>query len=588
MREICFDLSQDHNHPIYCFGGYEGEHNATQIKVILPKRMLPEGSVHYRFVFETPRQDQVFSGPIGAEDGAVTICIPQELMLAPRLQLSVACYRFEDETLTMLAKSQKMVLSIQDACREDGETWKENAISGTVIPIDDEVLPDRKCLVWNGAVWEALSDKLDKRDYVISASLEEAGANPVTGEAIQRALDEKLDKRDYVISPSLEGAGANPVTGEAVQRALDEKADRDELPFASELAGALKRSAAGNTLKITDASALKAPFEVWIEQGKIPSKNLFQITEERDLFAEVGLLAPAGTSEIGWSCAEDIQWDTNIELNDSLSYLPAGTYTLSITESSGNWYTEYLALTLGGNEEYYYKFPLTFTITEENAYSEDNRMIFSLTRYGINEGESGTVMIQIEKGETATEYVPCGTELSPLGDLFVTGKNLFDRNAVTNNAQLVTGKDETMAMTTFVVSDYIMIPPNTTFIGNRINRCAFYDKNKVFLRDIGYQEYTATRRLVTNENEWYIRFSYAKSISDGSDVQIELGSNLSEYEPFRTLAKYTPSEDGTVEGVMSLYPSMTLYTSSGNAILHAKYNQDINKVIANIYSKIQS
>ena len=73
MRTLEFDFSQDPRRPQGQFGGYEGEHNETQLRVILPQRMLEEKDLQYRFLFETPDGEQIFSVPIPLEGNALSV-----------------------------------------------------------------------------------------------------------------------------------------------------------------------------------------------------------------------------------------------------------------------------------------------------------------------------------------------------------------------------------------------------------------------------------------------------------------------------------------------------------------------------------
>ena len=56
-----------------------------------------------------------------------------------------------------------------------------------------------------------------------------------------------------------------------------------------------------------------------------------------------------------------------------------------------------------------------------------------------------------------------------------------------------------------------------------------------------------------------------------------------EYEPYsKDSAEYTPNEDGTVEGVTSISPNMTLVPNTGVMIAECEYNRDINKAFAKL------
>ncbi len=87
----------------------------------------------------------------------------------------------------------------------------------------------------------------------------------------------------------------------------------------------------------------------------------------------------------------------------------------------------------------------------------------------------------------------------------------------------------------------------------------------------------------------YIIISYGTAANSTwwKDVQLELGTEATPYEPFKG-ATYTPNSDGTVEGVKSLSPNMTLFTDTANAIIECEYNRDSNVVIRELYDRINA
>lgn len=70
-------------------------------------------------------------------------------------------------------------------------------------------------------------------------------------------------------------------------------------------------------------------------------------------------------------------------------------------------------------------------------------------------------------------------------------------------------------------------------------------------------------------------------------IQIEEGTTATEYEPYEG-AEYTPTADGTVNGVTSLYPNTTLMTDTEGVIIDCEYNRDINKAFAELQQAILS
>ena len=59
-------------------------------------------------------------------------------------------------------------------------------------------------------------------------------------------------------------------------------------------------------------------------------------------------------------------------------------------------------------------------------------------------------------------------------------------------------------------------------------------------------------------------------------MQLEIGTTATDYEPYITPTEYTPTADGTVEGITSLYPNTTLTTNTENVIIDCEYYKDID------------
>lgn len=137
--------------------------------------------------------------------------------------------------------------------------------------------------------------------------------------------------------------------------------------------------------------------------------------------------------------------------------------------------------------------------------------------------------IQLEKGTVATSYLPYNT--IQVKDI---GKNLFDKNSLetqigyfTNNGTLKGGGDSTVAIT------YTKIVPNNdmTISGIKLEWLCFYDKNKNFIERIA-----GARGLTSNtfnKNANYIRFQASTSVFDLDKIQLELGTQATEYESYQ-------------------------------------------------------
>ena len=68
------------------------------------------------------------------------------------------------------------------------------------------------------------------------------------------------------------------------------------------------------------------------------------------------------------------------------------------------------------------------------------------------------------------------------------------------------------------------------------------------------------------------------------DAQLELRDTATEFEEYKPHQSYAAGEDGTVEGMVSISPYMTVLSDAAGAIVEIEYNRDSNKVIEELYS----
>ena len=67
--------------------------------------------------------------------------------------------------------------------------------------------------------------------------------------------------------------------------------------------------------------------------------------------------------------------------------------------------------------------------------------------------------------------------------------------------------------------------------------------------------------------------------------QIELGKTITEYELGKE-AQAVEVVNGIANGLTSVSPIMTILTDTEGVTVECEYNRDINKVIADLYNKI--
>lgn len=92
------------------------------------------------------------------------------------------------------------------------------------------------------------------------------------------------------------------------------------------------------------------------------------------------------------------------------------------------------------------------------------------------------------------------------------------------------------------------------------------------------------QNLTTTITEDYVGWGIYIYISSGKTFdnllfkpQLELGKTATDYEPYVEPTEYTPTADGTVNGVTSLYPNTSLTTDTDGVIIDCEYNKDTNK-----------
>lgn len=117
MRTTIFDLSEDNNYSPRKFGGYVGEHNFTELKVILPFRMLNENISYYYFEFQTPLGEHINSlniYPISLVENTIKIILWEQLLAAKGdLQFCISAVRIEDDgSISIRGKTNNCILQI--------------------------------------------------------------------------------------------------------------------------------------------------------------------------------------------------------------------------------------------------------------------------------------------------------------------------------------------------------------------------------------------------------------------------------------------------------------------------------------------
>lgn len=169
----------------------------------------------------------------------------------------------------------------------------------------------------------------------------------------------------------------------------------------------------------------------------------------------------------------------------------------------------------------------------------ENHLWMVLATHYATSGEAIEPIVQLEYGDTATEYEPpiTGRELT----VDVSGKNLFDGNLIIGMVQVSTG-NMTGGSQYLSTPNYISVNGDCTyslsnFENKQFDAVVFYDFNKSYISATPLNRVEPLiSHFTTPKNCKYIRWRYcfdnAASIDMLTNIQLELGDTATEYEPY--------------------------------------------------------
>lgn len=351
-----------------------------------------------------------------------------------------------------------------------------------------------------------------------------------------------------------------------------------------------KGEASGAAIAINDVSSIEHNAGV-----QLSSKNLFDISKctMYDLYST---FTDNGTS---------ITFDYSTKTNDYFPFycwvdvVPNTDYKLSIENRVSIAYAYVYTDKLFGN------LVKQVSIVSEYFNSGDNTRLligfYSLKSRRDTTTTTETVSnIQLEIGTTATEYTPYISDLSTV-EVSRCGKNLCSDNFA----------DYFTNTTTSYAYYYI---GNTAFIMSIQDKDTSVDASGCYFGLVTSQEKgmevkwgISNGNLTVGAMDNISRQSssvgilcpyvaiYPKNeatfnkIMQRWDIQVELGTtptNATPYEPYIEPTTYTAKADGTVEGVTSIAPNMTLLTNNNGVIINCNYLKDIDKYIDNLTTNV--
>ena len=261
-------------------------------------------------------------------------------------------------------------------------------------------------------------------------------------------------------------------------------------------------------------------------------------------------------------------------VNCSLKLAPALTGGVGVIIVNG--YTNY---TVGTRE----------VITTFTTPSDMSRLQYVMTKLS-NHTSVTFKDIQIEEGTTSTAYTPYVPDLTAV-KVSRCGKNLIDKSIAYNNwtpsvggykmLYLYVGKNSTVTVS--LLQKY-----NIGLEGYLYIRCGKSDTSTKYWLYHSTVSKLCNKSVTVTSEDGYITIGATEPAYNNfkDEIMVELGTTATDYEPYKECAEYTPTADGTVNGVTSLHPNTTLTTDTDGVIIDCEYNRDINKAFAALEAAI--
>lgn len=428
-----------------------------------------------------------------------------------------------------------------------------------------------------------------------------------------------IENIDQTYSPTSE----NAQSGIAVKQAVDGVNTRVN----NEFTNALKGSKSGSAILIDDVSPVTHEMGI-----KVSSKNLIpypftfeSITSYGITFTDNknGTITLNGQLNDNTTPATYVLFaNTNI---DKLGLKPNTYYHLSCSDS--NLTISLRTVKTDGTNKFYSYGNIKFS-SEETP----DRLFLQVKKDDTRTFENIVISIQLELGSTATAYTPYISDLTAV-NVTEYGKNLF---SLANRAWANFGATPNTTVRNINKDNFYFQVSSNNYVNNSKRGYEIVNGNTIKITGVQHayglgvpfhliagQQYTIS--CIRDNEKSRMRVSYYDvngnhlsefidlpgsftvpenaywtmilfiaynpvGASSGeltfSNIQLELGTTVTEYEPYKECAEHTSTEDGVVNGVTSLYPVTTLMTDTEGVLIDCEYNRDINKAFAALEAAI--
>ena len=209
---------------------------------------------------------------------------------------------------------------------------------------------------------------------------------------------------------------------------------------------------------------------------------------------------------------------------------------------------------------------------------------------------------KLEEGATATPYTPYTTDFSgvevsrygknfmlmqPIRKLKANFKDCFylPKGTYTVSMNFVNATSWRFAFTLYdlkgnLITDVIEKPEHLSGISKVLN---YSSANGGIYQNA--ENITSNSMTFKTDDNYYIgiNFYFGNTTADttATNCQLEIGTTATAYEPYKEPQTASATADGTVDGLTSLSPNMTLVTNTEGVTINCEYYRDIDTYIDN-------
>ena len=256
----------------------------------------------------------------------------------------------------------------------------------------------------------------------------------------------------------------------------------------------------------------------------MPTKNLFDKSKAKENY----YISPSGE--------ETLSVGSGFSVSEFIEILPSTTYHKNTWHLGAFYDANKNVVSTFGNEVYVLQSPANAKYVRYTIIAAD------LNRSQLEIGDKETSYETFKLVFDVTKVEDKSFPIEKLSEqLFVIGKNLFDKSKAKENYYISPSGEETLSVGSgFSVSEFIEILPSTTYHKNTWHLGAFYDANKNVVSTFGNEVYV----LQSPANAKYVRYTIIAA--DLNRSQLEIGDKETSYETFKLVFDLSRIENNSL------------------------------------------